>query len=186
MPPPDIIELFNSCGEVVQMFKQPKKYEDKVVIDRKEKAVLSDRDEELARTIIGGIVNGMPRLDKVVEEVLNGDTWYDSGKKQENASKSSKDFYENNWQQVPIKSQVSTSGWRQPPLKYSNQWMEQLVASLSQPQKKPKKWVKLNLAAVEKANIDLACQQHLSDQKDRYHYTHPGHIISDLGNLGSN
>src|SRR5258705_8980702 len=72
MPPPDIIELFNSRGEVVQMFKQPKKYEDKVVIEKKEKAFLSDSDEELARTIIGGIVNGKPRLDKVIKEALNG------------------------------------------------------------------------------------------------------------------
>src|SRR5258705_4153667 len=185
MLPPDVIELFNSRGEVVQMFKQPKKYKDKVVVDRKEKAVLLDSDEELARTIIGGIVNGTPRLDKVIEEVLNGDTWYDSGKKQENASKSSKDFYENNWQQVPVKSQASTSSWRQPPLKYSNQWMEQLVASSSKleasssQKKKPKKWVKLDLSAVEKANIDLARQQHLSNQKDRYHYTHPKQVVSD-------
>src|SRR5258708_7339157 len=63
--------------------------------------------------------------------------------------------------------------------------MEQPVASSSKPEasssqkKKPKKWVKLDLSAVEKANIDLACQQHLSDQKDRYHYTHPKHIVSD-------
>src|SRR5258707_9113705 len=154
MLPPDVIELFNSCGEVVQMFKQPKKYEDKVVIDRKEKVFLSDSNEELARIIIGGIVNGTPRLDKVIEEALNGDTWYDSGKKQENASKSSKDFYKNDWQQVPIKSQASTSSWHQPPLKYSNQWMEQPVASSSKQKKKPKKWVKLDLATVEKANID--------------------------------
>src|SRR5258708_35326455 len=186
MPPPDVIKLLNSCGEVVQMFKQPKKYEDKVVMEKKEKAFLSDSDEELARTIIGGIVNGMPRLDKVIEEALNGNTWYDSGKKQENASKSSKDFYKNNWQQMPVKSQASTSSWHQPPLKYSNQWMEQPVASSSKPvasssqqKKKPKKWVKLDLATVEKVNIDLAHQQHLSDQKDRYHYTHPKRIISD-------
>src|SRR5258708_29369044 len=190
MPPPDVIELFNSRGEVVQMFKQPKKYEDKVVIDRKdkgkEKALFLDSEEEAAIMIIGGIVNGTPRLDKVIEEALNGNLWYDSGKKQENASKSSKDFYENNWQQVPIKSQASTSGWHQPPLKYSNQWMEQPVASSSKPEasssqqkKKPKKWVKLDLAAVEKANIDLARQQHLSNQKDRYHYTHPKRVISD-------
>src|SRR5258707_14120040 len=187
MPPPDVIELFNSRGEVVQMFKQPKKYEDKVVVDRKGKAVLSDSNEELARTIIGGIVNGTPRLDKVIEEALNGDTWYDSGKKQGNASKSSKDFYKNNWQQVPVKSLASTSSWRQPPLKSSIQWMEQSVASSSKPvasssqqKKKPKKWVKIDLAAVEKANIDLARQQHLSDQKDRYHYTHPRQVVSDL------
>src|SRR5258707_13956084 len=115
------------------MFKQPKKYEDKVVIDRKdkgkEKAILSDSEEEVARIIIGGIVNGMPKIDKAINEALNNNLWSDSGKKQENTSKSTKDFYENNWQQVPIKSQASTSGWRQPPLKYSNQWMEQLVAS---------------------------------------------------------
>src|SRR5258708_8503001 len=167
------------------MLKQTKKFEDKVVVEKKEKAFLSDSDEELARTIIGGIVNGTPRLDKVIEEALNGDTWYDSGKKQENASKSSKDFYENNWQQVPVKFQASTSSWRQPPLKYSNQWMEQPVASSSkpvasssQPKKKPKKWVKLDLAAVEKANINLARQQYLSNQKDRYHYTHPGHLTA--------
>src|SRR5258708_14820655 len=186
MPPPDAIEFFNNCREVVQMFKQPKKYEDKVVVERKEKMFLSDSNEELARTIIGGIVNGTARLDKVINEALNGNTWYDSGKKQENASKSSKDFYENNWQQVPVKSQASTSSWRQPPSKYSIQWMEKPVASSSKPvasssqqKKKPKKWVKLDLAAVEKANIDLARQQHLSDQKDRYHYTHPKRVVSD-------
>src|SRR5258708_33348132 len=128
------------------MLKQTKKYEDKVGVERKEKAVLSDSDEELARTMIRGIVNGTPRLDKVIEEALNSDTWYDSGKKQENAPKSSKDFYENNWQQVPIKSQASTSSWRQPPLKYSNQWMEQPIASSSKPEasssqkKQPSKW----------------------------------------------
>src|SRR5258708_4694853 len=181
MPPPDVIELFNSRGEVVKMFKQPKKYEDKVVIDRKdkgkEKAFLSDSEEEIARIIIGGIVHGMPKIDKAIDEALNNYLWYDPEKEQENASKSTKDFYENNWQTVPIKSQVSTSGWRQPPLKYSNQWMEQLVASSSQPQKKPKKWIKLDLAAVEKANINLARQQYLSNQRDRYHYTHPGHIV---------
>src|SRR5258708_8315547 len=143
------------------MFKQTKKYEDKVGVEKKEKGFLADSDEELARTIIGGIVNGTPRLDKVIEEALNRDTWYDSGKKQENASKSSKDFYENNWQQVPVKSQASTSSWRQPPSKYSIQWMEKPVASSSKPEasssqkKKPKKWVKLDLSAVEKANIDL-------------------------------
>src|SRR5258705_797918 len=118
MPLPEVIELFNSRGEVVQMFKQPKKYEDKVVVDKKDKVLFSDSEEEAARMIIGGIVNGMPRLDKVIKEALNGNTWYDSGKKQENASKSLKD----NWQQVPTKSQALTSGWRQPPLKYSNQW----------------------------------------------------------------
>src|SRR5258705_13891323 len=170
------------------MFKQPKKYKDKVVIDRKdkgkEKAILLDSEEEIARMIIGGIVNGTPKIDKAIDEALNNYLWYDPEKEQENASKSTKDFYENNWQQVPIKSQALTSGWHQPPLKYSNQWMEQpmasssqLVASSSQPQKKPKKWVKLDLAAVEKANINLAHQQHLSDQKDRYHYSHPGHVI---------
>src|SRR5258707_8111661 len=118
MLPSDVIELFNSRGEVVQMFKQPKKYKDKVVIDKKEKALFSDSEEEAAMLIIGGIVNGTPRLDKVIKEALNGDLWYDSGKKQESASKSSKDLYENNWQQVPIKSQASTStsGWHQPPL----------------------------------------------------------------------
>src|SRR5258707_14728862 len=119
MLPSDVIELFNSRGEVVQMFKQPKKYKDKVVIDKKEKALFSDSEEEAARMIIGGIVNGTPRLDKVIDEALNGNTWYDSGKKSES---STKDFYENNWQQMPIKSQASTSGWHQPPLKYSNQW----------------------------------------------------------------
>src|SRR5258705_6971442 len=77
MPPPDVIELFNNRGEVVQMFKQPKKYEDKVVVEKKKRAVLSDSDEELARIIVGGIVNGTPKLDKVIEDALNGDTWYD-------------------------------------------------------------------------------------------------------------
>src|SRR5258705_13662367 len=52
MPPPDVIELFNSCGEVVQMFKQPKKYEDKVVISKgKERALFSDSEEEAAMMI---------------------------------------------------------------------------------------------------------------------------------------
>src|SRR5258705_13039684 len=183
MPLPDVIELFNSRGEVVQMFKQPKKYEDKVVIDRKdkgkEKAILSDSEEEVARIIIAGIVNGTPKIDRAINEALNDNLWCNSGKKQENASKSTKDFYENNWQQVPIKSQASTSGWHQPPLEYSNQWMEQPVASLSQLQKKPKKWVKLDLAAVEKVNINLARQQYLSNQKDRYHYTHPKRVVSN-------
>src|SRR5258708_27133505 len=75
MPPPDVIELFNSRGEVVQMFKQPKKYEDKGVIDRKdkgkEKAIFLDSEEEIARIIIGGIVNGMPKIDRAINEVLN-------------------------------------------------------------------------------------------------------------------
>src|SRR5258705_11649729 len=63
--------------------------------------------------------------------------------------------------------------------------MEQPVASSSKPEasssqkKKPKKWVKLDLSAVEKANIDLARQQHLSNQKDRYHYKRLKQVVSD-------
>src|SRR5258705_4290277 len=113
MPLPDVIELFNSRGEVVQMFKQPKKYEDKVVIDRKdkgkEKAIFLDSEEEIARIIIGGIVNGTPKIDRAINEALNDNLLNISGKKQENAANSTTDFYENNWQQCPITAQMSPS-----------------------------------------------------------------------------